>query len=107
MDILGIQEKLEQMVALLNQQQDRIAQLEAQVSKDLNAVVDKVLAAMLPEVQAMRGSVDQAVLVVSASATEAMGLVTRTIARLDGAGITLKLGPDPLDPNFKPEGITT
>jgi len=63
---------------------DRIAQLEAQTAKDVDAIADKVIAAMVPQAQALTQTVN-------AVADQAMTL----IRRLDGAQVTVKLGPEP------------
>lgn len=88
MDPLGLQKAIDDLSAKLNEQQDRIAQLETQIAKDVNAIADKVIAAVLPEVQGARASVDQMAVVISASVTEALNLAKR----LNGA--TLSLGPE-------------
>ena len=67
---------------------DRIAALEAQSAKDTNAIADKLIAAVLPVIQAAGASVDTMTLTVNASATEFL----RLAKRIDGA--KLVLGPD-------------
>lgn len=73
---------------------DRIAALEAQSARDVNAIADKVIAAVLPEVQKTRGSIetclDNITLTVNASVTECLAMARR----LDGANMTFKLGPE-------------
>ena len=92
MDPLGLQQSIAALA-------DKVAALEAQAAKDQNAIVDKVLVAILPEIRAMRAavtsgiekactSVDQITLTVNASVTEALALARR----IDGA--SFRLGPE-------------
>ncbi len=92
MDLLGLQKTVSDLT-------DKVAELETQIVKDENAIVDKILAALMPEVQQMRAavtdgigkacaSVDQITLTVNASVTEALALARR----IDGAKIIL--GPE-------------
>jgi Flp pilus assembly protein TadG len=90
MDLLGVQADLAKAQGALALMADRIAALETQTAKDVNAIADKVIAAVLPEVQGARASVDQLAVVVSASVQETLVLVRR----IDGAGFTFKLGPE-------------
>ena len=99
MDLLGIQADLAKTEQALNAALDRIAALETQMAKDINSIADKVISALLPEVQASRAaliagiekitaSADTLTLTVNASVTEALALARR----IDGA--TFKLGPE-------------
>lgn len=63
---------------------DRIDALETQSAKDTQAIADKVLAALIPQLQAITQSVN-------AVADQALGVVRR----IDGFTITMKLGPEP------------
>lgn len=88
MDPLGIQKAMAAVPAevqpLIQYLMDRTDQLEAQTAKDTRAIADKVIAALVPQVQAMTQTVN-------AVADQAMTL----IRRLDGATVTVKLGPEP------------
>ena len=88
MDPLNFQKSISDLSAVVNQQQDRLAALEGQVAKDVNAITDKVTAALLPELQGARASIDQMTVVINAAVTEALALARR----IDGA--TFKLGPE-------------
>lgn len=63
---------------------DRIGQLEAQAAKDTNAIADKVIAAVVPQIQALTETAN-------AVADQAMSL----LRRIDGASVTVKLGDMP------------
>lgn len=99
MDILGIQTDLAKAQASLDEALTRIATLEAQSAKDVGAITDKVIAALLPEVKAARASIDQLTLVASASVTEALALARR----IDGAKFSL--GPEV--PSYSGTGYTS
>ena len=90
MDILGVQKDIAELKALANQQQDRITTLEGQLAKDVNQVVDKVLAAVLPEFEKARQSIDTMTVAIDVSITEALGV----IRRLNGAKLKITLGPE-------------
>jgi hypothetical protein len=62
---------------------DRIDALEAQTAKDTKAIADEVIAALVPQAQALTQTVN-------AVANQAMTL----IRRIDGASMTVKLGPE-------------
>lgn len=61
---------------------DRIDALEAKEAADLDALADKVIAALTPQLQAITQTVN-------AVADQAMTI----IRRVDGATVTVKLGP--------------
>lgn len=90
MDLLGVQKDLDTMGAQLTSALARIADLEAQTAKDVDAIADKLIAALLPEAQAARASVDQLTVVCSASVTEVLALARR----IDGAALSFKLAPE-------------
>lgn len=89
MDLLGVQADLAKAQTSLVAMADRVQALETQAARDVNAIADKVIAAVLPEVQGARASVDQLTLVASASVQETLVLVRR----IDGAAFTFRLGP--------------
>lgn len=68
---------------VLTAMMDRIATLEAQGAKDIGAIADKVIAAILPEVQGMRVEF-------SAAVQETLVL----IRRVNGLTVTVALGPE-------------
>ncbi|HXE05763.1 MAG TPA: hypothetical protein VN579_07245 [Bryobacteraceae bacterium] len=90
MDLLGVQADIAKTQAALNEAVNRISQLEVQSAKDVNAITDKLIAAVLPEVRAARGSIDQLTMTLSASVQEALV----TIRRINGATIKFELGPE-------------
>lgn len=98
MDILGINNKLDELTTRLDRETSNLtakvgamaAALETQTAKDVKSITDGLVAAILPEVAAVRASIDQAVLVINASVTE----VTALVRRIDGAQVTVKLGPE-------------
>lgn len=60
---------------------DRLGALEAQTAKDTEAIADKVIAALVPQVQAVTQTLN-------AVADE----VLTVVRRIDGATITVRLG---------------
>ena len=72
-----------EMQPILSALMDRIAALEAQTAKDTEAIADKVIAALVPQLQALTQTAN-------AVAGEAMAI----IRRIDGAAVTVKLGPE-------------
>lgn len=97
MDLLGLQNSVTQMQKLLDDQQAKILQLESQTARDVNVIVDKVLAGVMPrvdaaaaEVQGVREAVELMTTTISAAVTEALGVVRR----LNGASVTMQLGPE-------------
>lgn len=90
MDILGLQNAVNKLQQTADEQQQKIATLESQVAKDVNQIADKVIAAVMPEVEKLRQSFDSLILVVDASVTEALGVVRR----INGASVTVKLGAE-------------
>jgi hypothetical protein len=90
MDILGIQKDLDTTRAALNQALDRIAQLETQTAKDVDAIASKVIGGLSPLVKEATDAINTVALTVNATATIAQNV----IRRLDGATATLKLGPE-------------
>lgn len=69
---------------------DRITQLETQTSKDVDAVADKIIAALTPIV---KQAVD-AVNTLTVTASSAVGEIVNTARRVNGAKLTIELGPD-------------
>lgn len=86
MDPLGIQAALKAAPAevqpLLQLLMDRLDAPEAQSAKDTKAIADELIAALVPQAQAMAQTVN-------AVADQAMTL----LRRLDGASATIRLGP--------------
>jgi hypothetical protein len=64
---------------------DRIDALEAKEAADLNALADKVIAAVTPQLQAITETVN-------GLTDQALGVVRR----IDGLTLTMKLGPAPV-----------
>ena len=70
---------------------DQAAALESKTALDVNQIVDKILAGVMPRIDRTCEAVDTLTLTVGASAQE---LLT-TARRIDGATVTVKLGPEP------------
>ena len=87
MDPIGLKAAVAELPAeiqpVLSALMDRIDALEAKEAADLNALADKVIAALTPQLQAITQTVN-------AVADQAMTV----IRRVDGAQITVKLGPE-------------
>lgn len=68
----------------------RVAALEAQSAKDVNAIADKVIAALTPLV---KEGVD-AVNTLTITSSNAVDQALRLLRRVNGAAITVTLGPE-------------
>lgn len=75
---------------VLNALMDHIAQLEAQTAKDVDAIADKVIAGLTPSVNQAVAAVNTLTVTASAAVTE----IVNTARRINGAKITVDLGPD-------------
>lgn len=73
---------------ILNSAFDRIAVLEAKIAADENALADKIIAALVPQAQAMTQTVNA----VGDEFTQLIRQALKLLGRVDGASI--KLGPE-------------
>jgi hypothetical protein len=98
MDILGLQAAIAELQKATTAQSEKIAALEAQVAKDVNAIADKVIAALTPMMSQACASVD-ALTVTASSAIDEINNSVRdaleVVKRVDGATVIVKLGPKP------------
>jgi hypothetical protein len=76
---------------IINGLLQRIDSLEAQIARDANAIADKVIEALAPRVDEAVKAVNTMTITVGCAAD----LAIRTIQRVDGMSVAVKLGPDP------------
>ena len=70
---------------------DQASALESKTALDVNQIVDKVIAGVMPRIDKTCAAVDTLTLTIGASVQELM----TTVQRIDGATVTVKLGPEP------------
>ncbi len=89
-DPIGLKALPAEVQPIFEQLMNRIDTLEAQGAKDVNAIADKIIAAVGPKVDAAVEAVNTLTLTANASVVE----VTALARRIDGASATFKLGPE-------------
>ena len=91
MSLTGVTEAAATIPADIQLLMDRVATLESQSAKDVQAIADKVLAELKPMVQSVVDAANALVVTVDGSVTETLAL----IRRIDGMKVTVTLAPEP------------